>query len=401
MSLINDVLNELEKNKKSTPKQHEALAGMVPTIKKQEGETRWKFVYWLIILAIVLSVAWHYRPSFVVNIPKTIASLQKNKLLASMAPKPQAPIIPQPPKVKLQNIVLEQKDNKNVLDFILSEPTQYYIEHNSEQQFFITLSDTGVSGNLPISIDNTLITAFNTKQNNNNIVSTITLLPGTKIEVLQLVNTPPHLHLVLSNPQLIKASLSKIPTLLSPEEQATESYHEIEQLLMQNKNQAASQKLHIFIGDFPSHNQARLTLVTLLIKEGRLQKADDILMVGLNKYGDYSPFIKLKAHILVKQNRVAAAIELLQNNLANNNDDVEYLALLAALYQQQGAFMPAAELYNQLTRIQPQKASWWLGLGIALESANKRNAAKEAYQRAYDSSDISPELSAFLDNKVR
>jgi len=392
MSLINNMLNDLEKNRGAS-KNKEVLSGMVLTTRKPQGSLGWKLIYVAIVLTIAFGIFRYYNPTFITDFKKRLPGtkpLENNVAVALKSP-----------TVKLQDVVLEQKNNQTILDFILSVPTPYYIEHASEQQVSITLSNTGISGNLPVSLEGSFIVSLSTKQNKNNIVSTLTLLPGTKIDKLQLIDKPkPYLHLVLSNPQLTKRSISKIPIPLSPEEQAIEHYQEIQQLLAQNKTQNAIQKLHLFIGDFPNHNQARATLVSLLIKEGRIQKADDVLMVGLNKYGDYYPFIKLKAHILIKQNKTLDAIDLLQKYLVGTSD-VEYLALLATLYQQQEAFMPAAELYNQLTKIQPQKAAWWLGLGVALEGAGKANGAKEAYQRAYNSSDTSPELSAFLNDKVK
>ncbi len=410
MSLINNVLNELEKNKrKASDEQQAVLTSVIPTIKKQKGMAGWKLIYWLMILAIAFGVTWHYRPHLAILKEKIFVKLaHKNKTLAAIKvqPKSATPIAPkpQPPAsaIKLQNIALEQKDNKTILDFILSAPTTYYVEHSSEQQFSLTLNNTDIAGNLPIALENSFIISFATKQNNNNIVSSITLLPNTKIETLQLINQPtPHLHLVFSNPQLSKSTLAKTPVPLPPEEEIIDRYQDIQQLLAQNKISNTIQKLHLFIGDFPDHNQARLLLASLLIKDGRLQKADDVLMAGLNKYGSYLPFIKLKAHILIKQNKDQAAIDLLQKNITMAANDEEYLALLAALYQQQESFMLAAETYNQLTKIQPEQPSWWLGLGIALESAGKMNAAREAYQRAYNSSDASSELGTFLYNKIK
>jgi len=194
----------------------------------------------------------------------------------------------------------------------------------------------------------------------------------------------------------------KVPTPISPEQQIAGRYQDIQDLLAQNKIDEAIPKLHLFIGDYPNHLQAREMLVSLLIKEGRLQEANDVLTVGLNKYQSYTPFIKLKAHILIKQNNVSAAITLLQKYITNiDAGDVEYLALLAALHQQQGQFIQAAGLYDQLTKIQPQKTLWWIGLGVALENAGQKNAAREAYQLAYNKSDVPPDLGAFLSDKIK
>jgi len=298
--------------------------------------------------------------------------------------------------------LLEQKNKTTILDFILTAPIQYYIEHNSLQQLTITLNNAEIAGNLPVNIDNSFIVSLNTKQNKNNIVITITLLPGTKIDELQLVNKPqPYLHLAFSNPQLVSnMTVEKKPIPLPPEQQAAQRYQEIQQLLTQDNIQEAISRLRLFVADFPEHLQACETLVSLLIKEDRLQKAQEILTVALNRHGDHHPFIKLKAYILAKQRETSSAIALLQK-FVSTTDDIDYFSLLAALYLQEKEFMSAALLYDHLTKIQPQTASWWLGLGVALEHAGKKNAAKEAYRQARTKSDTTSDLAQFLDDKLK
>ena len=400
------MLNELEKNKQGDQtSQQEALSGINPSVIKQKYTLDKKiifriFIFIIIILSISTGIAWLYRSKTASKSPKINSTIE-----ATNAQKNVAATLEQPPlpTIKLQNITLEQKDNRTILDFILSAPTQYLVEHSTEQQLSITLNNAGLLGNLPVALEKSFIVTLNTKQNNNDIISTLTLLPGTKVDELQLIDKPqPHLHLAFSNAQLTNSSMLKVPTPISPEQQIAERYQDIQDLLAQNKIDEAIPKLHLFIGDYPNHLQAREMLVSLLIKEGRLQKANDVLIVGLNKYQSYIPFIKLKAHILIKQNEVNAAITLLQKYIANiDASDVEYLALLAALHQQQGQFIQAAGLYDQLTKIQPQKTLWWIGLGVALENAGQKNAAREAYQLAYNKSDVPPDLGAFLSDKIK
>ncbi|EKD45328.1 MAG: hypothetical protein ACD_69C00341G0002 [uncultured bacterium] len=392
MSLINKMLNELEKNKQDDQVRQEALSGITPSIIKQKYTLDKKVIYLItiiVILIISIAIAWHYRTKATTNAPKT----------KPITTKEQPPL----PAITLQSITLEQKDKRTNLDFILSAPTQYLIEHSTEQQLSITLNNTGLLGNLPVALENSFIITLNTKQDKNNTINTLTLLPGTKVDELQMIDKPqPHLHLAFSNSQLSNSTMSKVPTPVSPEQQIAERYQDIQNLLAQNKIDEAIPKLHLFIGDFPNHLQAREMLVSLLIKEGRFQKANDVLAAGLNKFQGYIPFIKLKAHILIKQNEINTAIDLLQRHISNiDTNDVEYLAMLAALYQKQGQFMQAAGLYDQLTKIQPQKTIWWIGLGTSLENAGQKNAAREAYQLAYNNSDVPPDLGAFLNDKIK
>lgn len=415
MSLINKMLNELEKNKKSEdPARTEILSSINLTNQKHKAALEKKIIILVLILGIVISIFFSYRATIInnttisklISLPKTIFTAPKKPQVttATVAQPPTKKVVPATtPTVKLKNIILQTANAKTVIDFVLSATTLYYIEHSADQQqLFITLSNTGLLGNVPIALENSFITALNTQQRGMSTICTLTLLPGTKVDELQLIDKPqPLLHLVLSNPQLTNRKMLKIPIPVSLEQQQEQRYQDIQQLLAQNNNQAAITQLRLFLGDFSPHLQARETLVGLLIKEGAWQKADNILTVGLDKNPNYAPFIKLKARIFIAQNKIPAALNLLQQFSTTFAEDPEYLALLATLYQQQNQFMAAAELYNQLTKIQPQKAIWWVGLAIALESADKKNAAKEAYNHAYNSLETTPELMAFLADKTK
>lgn len=396
MSLINKMLHELEKNKAGDSQEIRKVSQAAP-IRPRKSITNFghKMVYGIIIIIISFGIVWLAQPKFIIDFSKAIG-------LIKPPPKKVAPPAPPQPSLKLKNMIIAQQNDQTVLDYILNLPAEYHVEHRSDQQLIITINKASIEGNMPVPLDNSFIITLNTKQDNANVVSTLTLLPGTKVNDLQLLSQPePHLHLVLSNPELTKSSMSKIPASLSPEEQELEQYKEIQNLLSQDRLQSGIQKLLVFIGDYPDNLDARVTLTSLLIKAGRLQKASDILTNGLDKHPDYLPFIKLKAHALIKQNNPLAAIDLLQKHLTSAKDDIEYLALLAALCQQQGQSIEAATIYSHLTKIQPQKTLWWIGLGVALENAGKSNAAKAAYQEAHNVSDVPAEFVDFLNTKLK
>jgi hypothetical protein len=416
MSLINNMLNELEKNKTTDDSARaEILSSINLTTQKHKAAFEKKIIGWALILAVTIGVFLYYRSAITTNTTVTnLINLQKTILAASkkpFAPKPSAPTSDKAnkiltsiePTIKLKNITLQTANDKTIMNFALSSPALYYIEHSADrQQLFITLSNTGLLGNVPVTLDNSFVLALNTKQKGTSIVCTLTLLPGTKVDELQLIDKPqPLLQLILSNEQLTSSKMSKTPIPVSLEQQEEQRYQNILQLMAQNNVKESITQLQLFLGDFTNNLEAREMLVALLIKKGAWQKANNILMVGLNKHPTYAPFMKLKAHILIEQGKTEAAITFLQKISSSFTDDPEYFALLAALYQQQGQFMRAAGYYNQLTKIQPQKATWWVGLGVSLESAGKKNAANEAYNRAYNSLEVPPDLIAFLADKIK
>lgn len=397
MSLINKMLNELEKNrKKIDPVRLEILSSMSQTIKKYnlpEWIDAKKFLFGLLAIALIV-VTVFLAHKFTSKHIKKHKHIKKSLVAHKTVPKPVVtikPIVAAKPAAILKQIILQPiseitANKKTSVDFILSAPAIYYIEHNADQkQISIIFTNTSLVGNVPVSLENSFIAALDTKQNAINTVCTLTLLPGTKIDESRFVAVPePMLHLELSNPELVEDSkMLKTPVLNSEEQDQDQRYEQIQQLLAQNNIKEAITQLYWFTADFVNYLPAQETLVALLIKNHDLHKADNALRLSLNKNPSHLPFVKLKARILIEQGDNSAALSLLQKYSISFADDCEYLALLAFLYQKQGQFIPAARLYNKLTKLEPQKSNWWLGLGLALESAGKKNAAKEAYRHVY------------------
>ena len=49
----------------------------------------------------------------------------------------------------------------------------------------------------------------------------------------------------------------------------------------------------------------------------------------------------------------------------------------------------------------PQAGVWWMGLGISLEADGRGAEARDALQRAKATGTLSPELAAFVEQKLR
>jgi Flp pilus assembly protein TadD len=371
-------------------------------------------IYILILINIVIVLALLYK----INFRHDHGINQQNRQIVKQVPSREAPLLALAPiiaapiasnaapktEAKLQNISLEQVDSKSILELLLSEKTSYGSELISEQQLMITLDNVSLPGNFPVVLDKTFIASMEVGQRENHVQITLLLLPGTTIETLEIVdkNRPsPILRLVLTNRQLSNVIMSKIAAPKSREEIASEQYQEIEKLLADSKNKEAIYKLYIFLGDFPSHIEARTTLASLLINGGQWQKASEVLVIGLKKHPGSLPLIKLQARALIHRNKLNEAIELLLSQIGKAIHDAEYLSLLAFLYQKTGNFAAAVELYQQLTRLEPQKTAWWLGLGIALEKMGHKNSAKNAYLRGYHGTNVPQGLQQLLLDKVK
>jgi MSHA biogenesis protein MshN len=152
---------------------------------------------------------------------------------------------------------------------------------------------------------------------------------------------------------------------------------------------------------YPEYATARESLATLLISQGNISQAQQVIRVGLQQRPFYPPYIQLKARILVNEGKVKQALNLLQLEPPPLAENPDYHALIAALYQRQGQPNFAEKLYEQLLVIQPHNPTWWTGLGIALESLGKRTLAINAYTKVKESSNLSPELKIYAETRLR
>lgn len=150
----------------------------------------------------------------------------------------------------------------------------------------------------------------------------------------------------------------------------------------------------------PSYLQARELLATVLLSDNRLDEANKVVDFGLQRMPHYAPYTNIKARILMNEGKIKQAIAMLNQASPEMETSPEYYALLAALYQQDEEYMLSAQLYHQLVKLDPANAIWWMGLGIALESAEKNNAALEAFQKASSAVGLSPEAKAYVQQQV-
>jgi len=161
------------------------------------------------------------------------------------------------------------------------------------------------------------------------------------------------------------------------------------------QNQAAKKEVTPEVGKKPSLNlsieQAYFQALEPY-KEGDNEKALSLTERALEQEPAYLPLIELKARLLEKQGQVLEALQLLLKDPPPLDLKPDHYALIAALYQRLGQYPEAVQVYERLTKVQPERGLWWLGLAAALEGAGQQEQAQKAYAKAKDSSDLSPEL---------
>lgn len=433
MSLINKMLSELEKHKKEHLSENGRLyCPYKPHVKNNQPPWLKKIIVILLLIIIIVSIGvgsiYFFRtkvtkrphffpPSTQVKTQIKTSAIQQPIPLPPIAPKARTttitpPATSEPISVQLKSVAIDTKFGKTILGFVLTDRTFYYISHQQadQQQLMITLGNTILPNNLVIPKDENTIKSIQLQQDGKNTQANLILQSGTKIEVLQFIDKPePQLQLVFFNPNLplgtaspVKSEMAKTEIPLSPDQKADQQYQEILKLITKNDYSAASKQLTSLLSINPNFSKARELLATIMLKRNNIPEALTIINIGLINQPDYTPFIQLKGLLLAKQGNIPKAIAVLQQNLPPISSNPDYFAMLAALYQQNDQYMQAAQIYNQLAQQQPERATWWLGLGIALDSAGQPNAAQEAYQHALNAGvGLTPELKIYIESKIK
>ncbi len=149
---------------------------------------------------------------------------------------------------------------------------------------------------------------------------------------------------------------------------------------------------------------ARLMLAGLEAKDGRIQSALALLDTGLTLQPNHSgrlSLVRLKARILIDAGHTDRALEVLKKNTPPVSADPGYHALLAGLEVQAGHYRRAAHQYAALLVVNPDRAVWWLGLGIALDQSRQDRAALRAYQNALQHPGLSSAATTYARRRLK
>ena len=147
----------------------------------------------------------------------------------------------------------------------------------------------------------------------------------------------------------------------------------------------------------PGLLSARRHAVTLQLELGQAAQAEALALQGLVLAPNEAQLNYLLARILAERGDAAGAIARLDNSHPLGG---EAFGLRAGLHAQRGDFPRALSDYEHAVRLQPANSLWWLGLGVALESAGHAPQARQAYARAQSIGIERHDLNLFVDQKL-
>lgn len=145
---------------------------------------------------------------------------------------------------------------------------------------------------------------------------------------------------------------------------------------------AALQTLDMFAYENPEAHGSRETLAKLLIQQGEPERAMQAVELGLSIAPNNNAYKKIKARLDIEQGRAEDALTLLLRSPPAAAVDTEYHDLMANAYLTAQRYDVAAMTYQTLLQIDPAEGRWWYALAASYDAQGMSTDAAQAYDRA-------------------
>lgn len=166
--------------------------------------------------------------------------------------------------------------------------------------------------------------------------------------------------------------------------------------------QAAAQAMFLRALELdPGLAKARQALLSVLVGARQWGDAQRVAQAGLQLDSAQPGWAMILARLQFEQGDAVTAVDTLQRHAAHATTDADYQGFFAYLLQKQQRPAEAAERFKLALALRPAEGRWWFGLGLALESAGKAGEAREAYAKAREVGNLSADMAAVVDQKLR
>lgn len=239
---------------------------------------------------------------------------------------------------------------------------------------------------------------------NTNTTSILDVAPAVQTpEPVQvaIANTTPLSKPALPRPALSNAGEPKalINKSMTAEQKSAHAYQQAISYLQQGRVAEAQDQLTQVLELNPQHDDARQTLVGLLVDNKRLDQATQVLKAGLQVSPNQGIYAQTLARLQLDSGLAEDALQTLETH-ANAQQPDAYYALMAVVLQKTGQHAQAITRYQQALSRGATTPAWLIGMGVSLQAEGRASEARQAYQQA-QASQLSPELAVFVTQRLK
>lgn len=205
---------------------------------------------------------------------------------------------------------------------------------------------------------------------------------------------------VTTSDTTMPVSFNKQVKELTPQQRAENEYRKAVLLMQQNKSAEAAVVLEQTLQLDARHIAARQALIGILLDGKQQDDAIQRAREGIALDPAQAGLAIILARLQIEKGELPSAIATLERSLPYGAERADYRAFLGALLQRDGKHKQASEQYLLALKKAPQNGLWWMGLGISFQAEKRVAEAQEAYKRAKATNTLSPELLAFVEERL-
>ncbi|PJC85564.1 MSHA biogenesis protein MshN [Vibrio sp. HA2012] len=185
---------------------------------------------------------------------------------------------------------------------------------------------------------------------------------------------------------------------LTPEQLAQNAIQRAEKALDANKLNDAMDAYKSALRYQPDNDTVRQKLAALYYGKKDARNAVSLLQQGIKRNKDSQTLRLALSRLLLKEKQTEAALTPLV--YLPQQPEADYLAMRAALAEQNKKGELALESYQLLVQMEEENARWWLGLAIQQERRLMYAEAKHAYENALSRVGVSNKTQTFIRDRL-
>lgn len=215
------------------------------------------------------------------------------------------------------------------------------------------------------------------------------------------VATAPRKQAIASKPTPSSTHIEKRSRQGAPEERAESLFRRAAVQLERGRVADAEALLRAALDADHTHQPARQTLIALDIEQGRIDDARRHLQEGLAVNPSLVPYAVALARIHVDRGDYPLAFEVLDAVNADGVESPDFHSMRGAVLLRMSRYDKAADAYRRALGAGAQTGASWVGLGISLEALGRNPEAAEAFRRGVATGTLADDLRAYAEQRVR
>jgi MSHA biogenesis protein MshN len=201
-----------------------------------------------------------------------------------------------------------------------------------------------------------------------------------------------------------KSSSTRIKKHLRPqsrEQLAEQQYQKGYALLQRGDRKGAESVWRKALRIDANHTSSRESLAILYLSQSRRIEAAEQLQKGLAFDPGNNKLALLYARMQLDAEDSKGAVATLEKAMQTQPQTADFYAFTAAVYQRMGDFEKSIAAYQAALKKQSKQSVWWMGLGISLEGAGKTREALTAYTEAKKSGHLAFKLKQYVEGRIK